>query len=282
MALSDLASAHTVRIRVIQCTALPGLGFAGLYQVLRQAQIELGGGRLELDVLAPGSLSDKPADLALLVADEALPPAQVSNWLRHWQSARVRGAVGFAVDWLRERGDIKHDTARLYDLEHDPLTCCGGAAAIDFALAIVKACFGDAVQASVMEALYIAQVRAGDEPLPQARHRLQPVLAEALRLMETHIEEPLNSDDIANLVGISRRQLERLFKQHLGNMPARYYLELRLQHGRTLLLESHHSIVQVGLMCGFSSGAHFATAYGTLFGITPREERQRKIASARN
>jgi transcriptional regulator GlxA family with amidase domain len=36
--------------------------------------------------------------------------------------------------------------------------------------------------------------------------------------------------------------------------------------------------VQVGLMCGFSSGSHFSTAFGALFGNTPREERQRKLS----
>eukprot|EP01034_Spumella_vulgaris_P040078 gene40078-49562_t len=53
---------------------------------------------------------------------------------------------------------------------------------------------------------------------------------------------------------------------YLGSLPSRYYLELRLQRARQLLLETNSSIVQVGLMCGFSSGSHFSTAFGTLFG----------------
>jgi AraC-like DNA-binding protein len=67
---------------------------------------------------------------------------------------------------------------------------------------------------------------------------LQPKLTEAVTLMEANIEEPLSTDDIANLVGLSRRQLERLFKQYLGSLPSRYYLELRLQRARQLLLET--------------------------------------------
>ncbi|HEX8955291.1 MAG TPA: helix-turn-helix domain-containing protein [Burkholderiaceae bacterium] len=281
MSLSSLALLQPLRIRLIRCGEGVGLGFSGLFQVLRLAGEELGEERFLLETASAQSLPDTAADLILLVADEEVPAEHMPALLAHCRKAALYGAVGTVLAWFKEQGEIKHDTARLYDLEHKPLICCGGAAAIDFALAIVKACFGEAVQASIMEALCITQVRAPDTPLPQARRRLQPALAEALRLMETHIEEPLNSDDIASLVGISRRQLERLFKQHLGNMPARYYLELRLQHARSLLLESHHSIVQVGLMCGFSSGAHFSTAYGALFGITPREERQRKLAPAR-
>ncbi len=280
MLLSSLASERPLRIRLIRTGDAAGLGFAGLFQVLRLAEAELGEERLRLEVAQPQQSPDGAAHLLLLVADEEVPAEFGPALLAQCRQARLYGVIGGAVDWL-ERSEIRADKTQLYDLEHNPLTCAGGAAAIDFALALVKILFGDTLQAGIMETLCITQMRAPDEPRPLARNRLQPVLAESLRLMETHIEEPLNTDDIANLVGISRRQLERLFKQHLGNMPARYYLELRLQRSRALLLESHHSIVQVGLMCGFSSGAHFATAYGALFGITPREERQKKLAAAR-
>jgi transcriptional regulator GlxA family with amidase domain len=141
--------------------------------------------------------------------------------------------------------------------------------------------FGAAVQASVKEILCVDRVRGKDERQRvalQARFgALQPKLTEAVALMEANIEEPLSTDDIAGLAGVSRRQLERLFKQYLGSLPSRYYLELRLQRARKLLLETNYSIVQVGLMCGFSSGSHFSTAFGALFGNTPREERQRKL-----
>ena len=280
MLLSDLASMQPLRIRLIRCGDAAGLGFAGVFQVLRQAVAEVGGERLLLDVAQPEDSSEQVAHLLLLVADDGIPAEYASSLLAQCRQAKLYGVVG-AAERLKEYGEIRHDPAHLYDLESHPLTCCGGAAAIDFALALVKALFGDAVQDAIMESLCVTQVRAPDLPRPQARSRLQPALAEALRLMETHIEEPLNTDDIAGLAGMSRRQLERLFKQHLGNMPARYYLELRLRKARNLLLESHHSIVQVGLMCGFSSGAHFSTAYGSLFGVTPREERRKKLAAAR-
>jgi AraC family transcriptional regulator, L-arginine-responsive activator len=142
------------------------------------------------------------------------------------------------------------------------------------------------MMAGVKESLCIERVRTHDERQRvalQARFGpLQPKLSEAVTLMENNIEEPLSTDDIAGLVGLSRRQLERLFKQHLDSLPSRYYLELRLKRARQLLLETNHSIVQVGLLCGFSSGSHFSTAFGALFGNTPREERQRKLSGTSN
>ena len=98
-----------------------------------------------------------------------------------------------------------------------------------------------------------------------------------MELMEQNTEEPLAAHEIAELVNLSRRQLERLFKRYVGNMPAKYYLELRLKKARQLLLTSSKSIIQIGLSCGFSSGPHFSSAYKTFFEITPREERNNKF-----
>ncbi len=107
---------------------------------------------------------------------------------------------------------------------------------------------------------------------------LQPRLSQAIQLMHDNIEEPLTTDQIADQVYISRRQLERLFKRHLNTMPARYYMQLRLSQARDMLLNSNTSIVQIGLKCGFSSGPHFSSSYKAFYQITPREERSRRFA----
>ena len=96
-------------------------------------------------------------------------------------------------------------------------------------------------------------------------------------LMEANIEDPLTTDEIAGLVGVSRRQLERLFRQYLGSMPSKYYLGLRLSKARTQLQRTSKSVVQISLACGFSSAAHFSNAYRERFGVTPREDRRNWI-----
>jgi len=75
-------------------------------------------------------------------------------------------------------------------------------------------------------------------------------------------------------VGLSRRQLERLFRQYLDAMPSKYYLGLRLMKARTQLQRTSKSVLQIGLACGFSSAAHFSNVYRDRFGVTPREERR--------
>jgi transcriptional regulator GlxA family with amidase domain len=307
--LPRLAQEKPLRVLLVNAGEPDSLTWAGLYQPLRLAAKLLGPERLHVDVRSPDKFStdaQRHWHLVLLVADEAqaaLKPANLRIVAERCRSAPFWGGVGAGVLWLADQGalngvrtalpwalysdvDAHADgavfTPNLFEIDDNRLTCCGGAASIDFALTLVEAIFGAAVQAPIKEALCIDRVRGQEERQRvalQARFgALQPKLTEAVTLMEANIEEPLSTDDIANLVGISRRQLERLFKQYLGSLPSRYYLELRLQRARQLLQSTNNSIVQVGLMCGFSSGSHFSTAFGALFGNTPREERQRKLS----
>src|SRR5690606_20440647 len=79
--------------------------------------------------------------------------------------------------------------------------------------------------------------------------------------------------------GLSTRQLERLFRKYLHRSPARYYLELRLNRARLLLLQTNMSVIDVALACGFVSASHFSKCYRDFFGRTPRKERGLPAAS---
>jgi transcriptional regulator GlxA family with amidase domain len=310
--LSRLAQESLLRVLLVQAGEPDALSWSGLVQPLRLAARLLGPQRLRIDVLRPDAFATtdtalRPhAHLALLVADEAeaaLRPSALRHMIDLCRGADCWGGVGAGVLWLAEAGllagartalpwslyadaGVLADQAlfspHLYEIDGARLTCCGGAASLDFSLTLLDTLFGTALQAQVKEVLCVDRVRGPDERQRvalQARFgTLQPKLTEAVALMEANIEEPLSTDEIAQLAGVSRRQLERLFKQYLGSLPSRYYLELRLQRARQLLRDTNHSIVQVGLMCGFSSGSHFSTAFGALFGNTPREERQRKLS----
>lgn len=305
--LSRLAQEQPLRVLLVNAGEADTLTWAGLVQPLRLAA-RIKAPHLQLDTVTPAQLAAIPCaswHIALLVADETqarLPQQEQRAVIERCRAAQYWGGVGAGVLWLAEAGlmggvrialpwalygdteDINERAIlapNLFEVDGIHLSCCGGAASADFALTLVEALYGANVQADIKEALCIDRVRGPEERQRvalQARFgALQPKLSEAVTLMEANIEEPLSTDDIAGLVSLSRRQLERLFKQYLGSLPSRYYLELRLQRARQLLLETNHSIVQVGLMCGFSSGSHFSTAFGALFGNTPREERQRKL-----
>jgi transcriptional regulator GlxA family with amidase domain len=307
--LSSLAREAPLRVLLVNAGEPDSMTWSGIVQPLRLAAKMVGPQRLIVDVRSPDKFagdSQRHWHLVLLVADEAeagLRPANMRLLSQRCRAAPCWGGVGAGVLWLAETGaftgartaltwslypdaDAIADQAllspHLYEIDGVRLSCCGGGASIDFALTLVDVLFGATVQAQVKELLCVDRVRGQEERQRvalQARFGvLQPKLTEAVTLMEANIEEPLSTDEIAQLAGVSRRQLERLFKQYLGSLPSRYYLELRLKRARQLLRDTNHSIVQVGLMCGFSSGSHFSTAFGAQFGKTPREERQRKLA----
>ncbi|MCT7656442.1 AraC family transcriptional regulator [Oceanimonas sp. NS1] len=67
----------------------------------------------------------------------------------------------------------------------------------------------------------------------------QPKLAEVVALMEANLEEPITLDELAHYVGLSRRQVERLFQRHVKCSPSRYYLNLRLKRPGSCCARPH-------------------------------------------
>ena len=129
----------------------------------------------------------------------------------------------------------------------------------------------------ISEHFVCERIRMADEPqqLPlrsRLGHAPQSLL-DAVALMQANIEEPLTTHELSAHLGLSRRQLERLFKKHLQAVPSRYYLNLRLQQARRLLRESDQAVGEIALAHGFSSGAHFSPAYRHHCGSSPRDER---------
>jgi len=88
------------------------------------------------------------------------------------------------------------------------------------------------------------------------------------------VEKPLSLDEIAAATGLSRRQIERLFKRHLNCVPKRYYLQMRLRRARELLLQTSMPIIDITTACGFQSPPHFSRCYRAQFGCPPSAERQ--------
>ena len=175
-------------------------------------------------------------------------------------------------------------TSHLFDWDRDRLSACGGLAVLDLLLAVLARDHGAELAGAVSEELVVERIREGGErqriPLQNRLGSSHPKLTQAVLLMEANIEEPLTTDEIAQHVCFSRRQLERIFKQYLNRVPSQYYLELRLNKARQLLMQTSKSIIQIGLSCGFSSGPHFSSAYRNFFGATPRDDRNQRRSNS--
>lgn len=167
--------------------------------------------------------------------------------------------------------------ADLFEVDRNRLTCSGGTAALDLMLHLIAEKHGHEVATKVSEQCLLDRIRQShDHQRMPYRVRLgvhNPKLINAIEMMESNIEEPLNQEMLARYIGLSRRQLERLFRKHLGRTPAQYYLELRLERARHLLYQTSMPIMNVAFACGFVSASHFSTCYRQKYGRTPRAER---------
>ncbi|MFT5219840.1 MAG: transcriptional regulator GlxA family with amidase domain [Planctomycetota bacterium] len=184
---------------------------------------------------------------------------------------------------LREDFPNVQVTDDLFQFDRDRITCAGGQSSMDMMLKLIQERHGSKLVTHISEQFMCERVRNSDDrqrvPLHLALGSNQPKLTEAVTLMEANIEEPISLDELSSYVGISRRQLERLFQKHLNCVPTRYYLNLRLNRARLLLLQTSKSIVDIALACGFISAPHFSKCYRDLFGIPPRDERRKLQAS---
>ena len=177
-------------------------------------------------------------------------------------------------------------SSELFELDRERYTCSGGTAPLDMMLTLVARNHGAELATSISEQFICERIRDSKDrqriPLRQRFGSSQPKLVDTVELMENNIEEPMKLDELARHVGISRRQLERIFQKHLNCVPTRYYLQLRLRRARELLLRTPRSIVDVAFSCGFVSAPHFSKCYRDFFGKPPREERQSKFPSSTN
>ncbi len=169
-------------------------------------------------------------------------------------------------------------TSDVYEVDQKRLTCSGGAASMDMMLYVIEQHHGHELAASVADSMIHPHIRnAGEPQRMDIRSRTgvtHPDLIECIELIEANIEQPLTPAELADLVGISKRQLERLFRRYLNTTPARYYLTLRLETARRMLEKSSMKIIDVAVACGFKSAGHFSSRYYSSFGVTPRESRK--------
>lgn len=185
---------------------------------------------------------------------------------------------------LREEFPRVEFSEQLFAIDRDRYTCTGGVAPLDLMLHIIREHLGRDIVPLISEQFILDRIRNDQDrqhiPLQARVGLFHENLIEAAALMEANIEEPLSLDEIAALVGVSRRQIERLFKRYVGQVPTKYYLDMRLRRARELLLQTAMSIMEIAVACGFQSPPHFSKCYRNLFGHTPSAERQGSRAQA--
>lgn len=168
-------------------------------------------------------------------------------------------------------------TSKIYEIDRDRMTCSGGTAAMDMMLRIIADQYGTELARSVANQFHHQRIRDQDEEQQGGRTRqvnaLPTPLGKAVGLMQKHLEKPLRLDSIAAQVTLSPRQLERYFQRFLGMTPKRYYLLLRVDRARELLIYTNQPIIEIALAVGFCSTSHFSNWFRQIQKKTPSDFR---------
>ncbi|MEM8848799.1 MAG: helix-turn-helix domain-containing protein [Pseudomonadota bacterium] len=168
-------------------------------------------------------------------------------------------------------------TKSIFTVDGKRITTAGGTASVDLMLHLIAADHGEDLAALVADQMIYSSIRTDQDTqrlsIPTRIGVRHPRLSQVIREMEQNIEEPISPSILAQQVGMSTRQLERLFRRYLNRSPKRYYMELRLSKARNLLMQTDMSIINVALACGFTSPSHFSKCYRAHYGTTPYRER---------
>lgn len=168
-------------------------------------------------------------------------------------------------------------TRSVFVVDGNRITCAGGTASIDLMLQLIGTDHGAGLANDVADQLIYSSIRTDSDTqrlsVPTRIGVRHPKLAAVILRMEGNIEEPVSPADLAMDVGLSTRQLERLFRRYLNRSPKRYYMELRLQKARNLLMQTDMTVINVALACGFTSPSHFSKCYRAQYETTPYRER---------
>jgi transcriptional regulator GlxA family with amidase domain len=168
-------------------------------------------------------------------------------------------------------------TCNLFEIDGSRLTCAGATAALDMMHALIVSQHGESLGAAVSDWFLQTQVRASsDQQRLSLRERFgvsDSKLLRVLEMMEREVEEPILRSQLALEVGISIRQLERLFRAHLNTSLTAHYKKIRLMRAQLLLGQTSLPVIAIGIACGFLSASHFSQSYNARFGYPPRVER---------
>lgn len=164
----------------------------------------------------------------------------------------------------------------IYTVDGRVFTCAGSASSMDLMLDRIHSDYGAELATWVADQMVYTAPRAEhhSQRISMAgrmgvRHSKLPL---AIEIMRNNLEDPLPPSEIADAVGLSTRQLERLFAKYLGTSPKKYYLGLRLEKARNLLTQTEMSLTEICVACGFKAPSHFSKTYRKAYGVAPSRD----------
>ncbi|MFT8674731.1 MAG: GlxA family transcriptional regulator [Acetobacter sp.] len=160
----------------------------------------------------------------------------------------------------------------------DRITCSGGSAAADVALHLINRSIGQSTAEKarhilLMDRVFSTRAQVSLQPIPPvpgiADRIVDQRVQRALLSMEQNMSRPLPIRQLAAQLGISSRQLERLFHNAVGRKPQDVYRMIRLSYARALLEAGEMNVTKAAIETGFSDSSHFSRHFKSIYGVAP-------------
>lgn len=250
-------------------------------------------------VMPDGALDAPSRELSVFVCSGVEPLATLSpavtQWLRRQAKfgakvgglctgafslarAGLLGGKRFTLHWENQPAFIESfpdlmPTLNLYEDDRGLMTAAGGSAATDLMLKIIEADHGSAFALVVSDMCLHGRGHASRTPQKSAQSvalgsRNQHLIA-AVQIMQENLEETISLSEIADLVQVSRRQLERIFKTYVGMTPKKYYTDLRLARAYALFSETNMTVIEVAMATGFGDTSSLSRQFRGKYGGSP-------------
>jgi transcriptional regulator GlxA family with amidase domain len=171
-----------------------------------------------------------------------------------------------------------HDVVadRLFLADGPRITCAGGAGTAALATHLIEQHLGRAVAQKASQVLLFDRERSGSDAQPHpplSETVREPRVRRALLLMEQNVTRPVAIASVADELGVSVRQLERLCREHVGMGPASLYRQLRMRYAHWLVENTDRSVTDIAIEAGFSDCAHFSRQFKDAYGLSPSTRR---------
>ena len=165
------------------------------------------------------------------------------------------------------------DAAPIF-IRDGPIATSGGVtASLDLTLAFIEEDHGAELARRVAMGLVTYLQRPGNQAqmsmFTTARRPDHALMRALLDHIVAHPDRDLTASALADHAGVSVRQLNRLFNEHIGEPPAAAVRRIRLEFAAELLAATDLPLTQIARRCGFSSPETLRQAFTARFGTSP-------------
>ncbi|MDT0196508.1 GlxA family transcriptional regulator [Arthrobacter sp. AB6] len=187
----------------------------------------------------------------------------------HWQHAPLLA---------KSHPDVHVKADALFITDGRVYTSAGVSAGIDLALALVEGDQGGDVAREVARNLVLFMQRPGGQsqfsaPLSIKAPNHQP-LRKVVELICARPDLDYDAQALETLVGLSSRQIARLFASELNTTPSKFVEQIRIDHAKALLAAGH-SITRTAKASGFGSSESMRRIFHQRMRISPSDYRAR-------